>query len=130
MPVASIMVHKACESLEEGVVAARLRADALGAAAVAGLDEMYVSAERHALSAVRLLLRLLGKHRDNARVASQAGAGTWLVWLAGGGTTPARVMATEALLAWVSCACTFGRALLEKMLATAVSLRYCLRDLV
>ena len=101
---ATIMVHRACESLHEGVVAASLYTGALGTLqGPEPTDAAYQGAEQHALSAVRLLLRLLRGHPSNAAVTKQAGGVAGLVWLASRGSLPARQLATEALCSWAAC---------------------------
>ena len=98
MAVASVMIRRAVETLDEGVTALSLMDDALGDAEWAERAAFTDSAEGHAVGSVKILLRLFGRNSENVAAAWRSQMATSLVWLGHRGSLEARKTATAALL--------------------------------
>ena len=104
--VASVMVRRAVETLEEGVTALSLMHDALGSYGGYAADAGFSAggAEGHAISSIKVLLRLFERNAENIGAAWRAEMGTALVWLGQHGSYEARRLATAALTSCVAAA--------------------------
>jgi hypothetical protein len=104
--VASVMIRRAVETLEEGTTALRLMHDALGSYGGYAADAGFSAdgAEGHAVSSIKILLRLFEKNAENVGAAWRAEMGTALVWLGQHGSFEARKVATAALTSCVAAA--------------------------
>ena len=98
MAVASVMIRRAVETLDEGVTALSLMDDALGDTEWAERAAFTDSAEGHAVGSVKILLRLFGRNSENVAAAWRSQMATSLVWLGHRGSLEARKTATAALL--------------------------------
>ena len=106
--MASVMIRRAVETLEEGVTALRLMHDALGSYGGYAADAGFSAegAEGHAISSIKVLLRLFERNPENVGAAWRAEMGTALVWLGQHGSYEARRVATAALASCVAAAST------------------------